>query len=89
MTETNGILMNATPRKHSPHFFNREPDGTVRLRIRFDGEEAALFEEAAGDVPVMIWLHRTLAAEARRQVKEARKKRAKVDPPTDWKDQDE
>lgn len=69
------------PRRHSPHFFNREPDGTVRLRIRFDSDEAALMEEAAGETPVMVWLHRTLTSEAKRQVREARRKRGKVDPP--------
>lgn len=75
-------------RKHSPHFFNREADGTVRLRIRFNSDEAALMEEAAGDTPVMVWLHRTLTAAANRQVKEARRKRGKVDPPADWKEPD-
>ncbi len=69
------------PRKHNPSFFNRESDGTVRVRIRFENEEASLFEEAAGDTPVMVWLHRTLAAAARRQVKEQRRSRPKVAPP--------
>lgn len=70
-----------TPRQHNPHFFNREPDGTVRLRIRFENEEASLFEEAAGETPVMVWIHRTLAAAAKRQVREQRKNRPKVPPP--------
>lgn len=74
--------MNA-PRKHSPHFFNREPDGTVRLRIRLEPEEASLFEEAAGDTPVMLWLHRTLEAAARRQVEKQRAERPKVAPPSE------
>lgn len=69
------------PRKHSPHFFAREPDGSVRLRIRFEGEEAALFEEAAGDTPVMAWLHRTLVAAAKRQVIEQRRQRPSAPPP--------
>lgn len=68
-------------RKHSPHFFARESDGSVRLRIRFENEEASLFEEAAGETPVMVWLHRTLGEAARRQVKEARSKRSKIAPP--------
>jgi hypothetical protein len=68
-------------RKHNPHFFNREPDGTVSLRIRFENEEASLFEEAAGDTPVMVWLHRTLEAAAKRQVREQRKNRPAVAPP--------
>lgn len=68
-------------KKHSPHFFAREPDGTVRLRMRFTGEEASLFEEAAGDTPVMVWIHRTLGEAARRQVKAARAARVQVGPP--------
>lgn len=69
-----------SPKRHSPHFFAREPDGSVRLRIRFENDEASLFEEAAGDTPVMAWLHRTLGEAARRQVR-ARRQRANVEPP--------
>jgi hypothetical protein len=69
------------PRKHSPHFFAREADGSVRLRLRFEGEEAALFEEAAGDTPVMTWLYRTLSAAAKRQVQEQRRNRPTAPPP--------
>lgn len=76
MTMTHG-----QPRQHNPNFFAREADGTVRLRIKFDTDEASLFEEAAGDTPVMIWLHRTLAAAAKRQVKQQRKNRPQVAPP--------
>lgn len=72
--------MTAT-RKHSDHFFDREADGTVRLRIRFENDEASLFEEAAGDTPVMLWMHRTLQAAAKRQVREARRSRQQVAPP--------
>ncbi len=69
------------PRQHNPHFFNRDKDGTVRVRIRFDNEEAALFEEAAGDIPVMVWLHQTLGRAAREQVSQARRERAAIPPP--------
>lgn len=69
------------PRQHSPAFFRREPDGGVRVRVRFDNDEANLFEEAAGETPVMVWLHRTLVAAAKRQIKEQRKQRPKVAPP--------
>lgn len=69
------------PRRHSRHFFAREPDGSVRLRMRFRGEEASLFEEAAGDTPVMVWIHRTLEEAAKRQVKARREKLPKVAPP--------
>lgn len=67
--------------QQSPHFFHRESDGSVRLRIRFDGDEASLFEEAAGDTPIMVWIHRTLGEAARRQVKAARETRPRVAPP--------
>lgn len=70
-----------TPKKHNPHFFAREADGSVRVRVRFEGEEAALFEEAAGDTPVMIWLHRTLTRVAREEVREARRQQPQVPPP--------
>lgn len=72
--------MTAT-KKHNPHFFAREPDGSVRLRVRFESDEAAMFEEAAGDTPVMAWMHRTLASAARREVTEARRQRPAFPPP--------
>lgn len=68
-------------RKHNPNFFAREADGSVRLRVRFDNEEASLFEEAAGDTPVMVWLHRTLGEAARRQVQRERRRLQKYGPP--------
>lgn len=68
-------------RRHSKHFLAREDDGSVRLRMRFTGEEASLFEEAAGDTPIMLWMHRTLKEAAKRQVRAARAKRDPVPPP--------
>ena len=65
----------------SPHFFEREPDGSVRLRVRLQPEEASLYEEAAGETPVMTWLHETLDTAARQQVIEARARRQPVPPP--------
>lgn len=73
--------MSNQQRPQSKHFFAREPDGTVRLRIRFDGEEASLYEEAAGDTPLMLWIHRTLGEAARRQVAEQRRTKKKLPPP--------
>lgn len=70
-------------KRHSPHFLARENDGSVRLRMRFTGEEASLFEEAAGDVPIMLWIHRTLKNVARQQVEEARAQRRPIPPPDD------
>lgn len=67
--------------KHNPHFFGREADGSVRLRLRFEPEEAALYEEAAGDTPLMTWLHRTLTEAAKRQVRAQRAQRPPVAPP--------
>lgn len=67
--------------KHSPHFLAREPDGSVRLRMRFTGDEAALFEEAAGKTPVLAWLHQVLNDAARHEVKKARAERAELPPP--------
>lgn len=49
--------------------------------MRFTSEEASLFEEAAGDTPIMLWMHRTLKDAANRQVKDARAKRAALPPP--------
>lgn len=69
--------------KHSPHFLARESDGSVRLRMRFSGEEASLFEEAAGDTPIMLWMHRTLKEAAQRQVRAARAQRQALPPPVE------
>lgn len=63
---------NKKPPLHSPHFFAREPDGSVRLRIRFTAEEASLIEEAAGATPLMLYIHRVLAQQARFHIQRAR-----------------
>jgi hypothetical protein len=73
--------MTSPRRKQSEHFFARESDGTVRLRIRFDGPEASLMEEAAADMPLMAWIHKTLADAARKQVEEAHRARQQIGPP--------
>lgn len=72
---------NNPPRQHSRHFLAREDDGSVRLRMRFQGDEAALFEEAAGDTPIMAWIHRTLGEAAKRQVRAQRAKQPITAPP--------
>lgn len=59
----------------SPHFFKREADGSVRLRIRFTPEEASLIEEAAGDTPLLLYIHRVLGDRARYHIR----KRAQVE----------
>lgn len=48
----------------NPNFFRREKDGSVRLRIRFSPEEAALIEEAAGETPLLLYIHRVLRERA-------------------------
>ena len=68
------------PRKHSPYFFAREEDGSVRIRMRFNGDEASLFEEAAGNVPVVTWLHQALNRVAEQEVA-ARRSKQKANPP--------
>lgn len=69
--------------KRSPHFFDREPDGSVRLRMRFDSDEAMLIERAAGDVPLMIWLHRAIHQAALREARGRERERPTLPPPTD------
>lgn len=64
---------------NSPHFFRREADGSVRLRIRFTPEEAALIEEAAGQTPLLLYIHRVLGHRARYHVR----KRAEVEAAAD------
>jgi hypothetical protein len=49
----------------SPHFFRREKDGSVKLRIKLTPEEAAMIEEAAGETPLMLYIHRVLADRAK------------------------
>ena len=64
--------MSSPNRRKSPSFFTRESDGSVRIRLRFDAEEASLYEEAAGTMPVVDWLHYTLVTAAEKQVAKAR-----------------
>lgn len=68
--------------KQSPHFFARESDGTVRLRIRFQPDEAAMIEEAAGSTPVMAWLHETIYEAAQAEIQRQRNERNSIAPPT-------
>jgi hypothetical protein len=58
-----------TPQRMSPHFFKREADGSVRLRIRFTPEEAAAIEEAAGETPLLLYIHRVLAERAKYHIR--------------------
>ena len=64
----------------SPHFFDREPDGSVRLRLRFTEEEANLIEEAAGKTALIPWLHRAVSEAAQRDAAQVRRSRPQVRP---------
>lgn len=58
--------------KLSPHFFRREKDRSVRLRLRLSEEEADLIEEAAGDTPLLLYIHRVLNDRARYHITKSR-----------------
>lgn len=58
--------------KLSPHFFRREEDRSVRLRLRLSEEEADLIEEAAGDTPLLLYIHRVLNDRARYHIQKSR-----------------
>lgn len=64
----------------SPHFFDRQEDGSVRLRIRFSAEEAAMYEEAAGSVPLLTWIHSSLNEAAHHDIESHRQTRPRVRP---------
>lgn len=61
-----------TKTKLSPHFFRRERDRSVRLRLRLSEEEADLIEEAAGETPLMLYIHRVLNDRARYHIQKSR-----------------
>lgn len=58
--------------KMSPHFFVRESDRSVRLRLRLSEEEADLIEEAAGDTPLLLYIHRVLQDRAQYHIRRSR-----------------
>lgn len=62
-------------RKKPTHFFQRERDGSVRVRMKWSNDEATMIEEAAGDTPVLEWLYEKINAAAAAEVKKARRQR--------------
>lgn len=68
-------------RKPSPAFFDRESDGSVRIRLRFAPDLASLIEEAAGRTPLMVWVYRTLEQAARRQIEQTKRAQPPLPPP--------
>lgn len=65
--------MTTPHRKPNPHFFERDPGGSVRLRIRLNPDDASLIEEAAGEVPLVAWIQSAVAEVAQQEVDAARK----------------
>ena len=61
--------MSKPSRRRSTHFFAREADGSVRLRIRFDAERASLIEKAAGDTPLLEWIDTAIQEAAERDAR--------------------
>lgn len=59
----------------SPHFFRRDENGSVRVRLRFSAEEANLIEEAAGSTPLIPYMQHVLLDRARIHAERARKDR--------------
>lgn len=59
--------------RYSKNFFKREPDNSVRLRLRFSAEEASLIEEAAGKTPLLVYIHRVLNETAKRHIRASQK----------------
>ena len=68
------------PAEKSTHFFDRQPHGSVRLRLRFTEDEANLIEEAAGRTPLIPWILRAVNDAARRDAEKARRSRPQVRP---------
>ncbi len=64
----------------SPHFFDREADGSVRLRLRFTEEQANLIEEAAGRAPLIPYILGAVTDAAERDAELARRDRPRVRP---------
>jgi len=58
----------------SPHFFRRDRDGSVRVRLRFTAEEAAAIEEAAGDQPLLPYLYDIINRVVDEEAEAARRK---------------
>jgi hypothetical protein len=62
------------PKRLNPNFFRRENDGTVRVRLRFTAEEAAVIEKGAGEVPVIDYLYRIINRTAARDADQAQRR---------------
>lgn len=59
----------------NPHFFRRDENGTVRIRLRLGPEEASIIEEAAGDTPLITYIHRVLMDRAKQHAEKAQRER--------------
>lgn len=72
--------MNQGPPEFSKHWFHREPDGKVKLRVNLSPDLASLIEEGAGKTPLMLYVHGALRKQATHDVREARKLQAAPPP---------
>lgn len=70
-------------RARNPHFFERSPDKSVRVRIRLLEDDANLIEEAAGKTYVMEWITKTLRAAAQADIEKAKRNRPNAGRPSD------
>ena len=70
----------STSARKSPHFFERERDGSARLRIRFSPEEATKIENAAGSTPLVPWIHQAVDREAARELERMESLQPRVKP---------
>ena len=67
-------------RKKSSHFFERESDGSARLRIRFSAEEASEIERAAGATPLIPYIHQALNRQTTADIERMKNSQPKVEP---------
>lgn len=68
--------------RRSPSFFARDPDQSVRVRLRFEPQLASLIEEAAGRTPLLSWIYAALEAKAQEEVAERAQLLQQIPPPT-------
>lgn len=71
------------PNPPSPHFFRRQSDGSVRVRLKFTPDEADVIEEAAGRTPLVRYIHQVINESALRDAESAREERRRSLPKPD------
>lgn len=76
-------MTNPKQARRSPSFFSRDPDQSVRVRLRFEPQLASLIEEAAGRTPLLSWIYSALEAKALEEVEERTRLRKQIPPPAE------